>query len=128
QGAEALKTIEAMRGLAPPQNDDSRIALEEARAHTALGNFPRALAAAQHALQRSEQSGSRHLIARARLLEGRSHFDQGQLGPAEQSLEMARHMFVDIGDRAGAATALNSLAAVLADQQDLSRAGHMYEQ
>ena len=37
-------------------------------------------------------------------------------------------MFVSAGDKAGAASALNSLATVLADQQDLSRAQRMYEE
>ena len=39
---------------------------------------------------------------------------------AEQSLEAARQMFIDAGDRAGAAAALNSLGTVLSDQQDIT--------
>jgi eukaryotic-like serine/threonine-protein kinase len=128
QAADALKTIEAMRLLRAPQNEDPRIELEQAQASTALGNFPRELEAAQLALRRAESGGTRHLIARARLLEGRSYFNQGQLRPAEQSLEMARKTFVEIGDRAGAASALNSLAAVVGDLRDLPRAVRMHEE
>jgi serine/threonine protein kinase/tetratricopeptide (TPR) repeat protein len=128
QAADALKTLEALRHLPPPQNDDPRIDLEQAQAEYALGDFPHELAATQQAVQRAEHSGSRHLTARARLLEGRSHFNQGQLGPAEQSLEIARQMFVAVGDRAGAASALNSLASVLSDKQDLARAERMHKE
>ena len=90
-----------MRRLQPPQNEDPRIDLEQAQASTALGKFPDELAAAQQALRRAERGGSRHLVARARLFEGRSYFNQGQLRPAEESLQTARQIFVDIGDRAG---------------------------
>ncbi len=128
QAADALKTVEAMRQLRPPQNEDPRIDLEQAQASSALGDFPHELMAAQQALQRAEHGGSRHLIARARLLQGVSYFNQGQSGPAEQSLESARQGFIDVGDRAGAARALNSLATVLGDKQDLSRAVRMYQQ
>ena len=93
-----------------------------------LGDFPRELAAIQRALQRAEQTGARLLVARGRLFEGRSYFSQGELAKAEQSLEAARQMFIDAGDRAGAASALNSLGSVLGDQQDITRSQRMYEQ
>jgi tetratricopeptide (TPR) repeat protein len=112
----------------PPQNEDPRIDLERSQASSALGDFPSELKATQEALRRAEQSGSRHLIARARLLEGRSYFNQGQLKSAEQSLEIARKTFIEVGDRAGAALALNSLGSVMADMHDLPRAEQMYRE
>jgi serine/threonine protein kinase/tetratricopeptide (TPR) repeat protein len=128
QGAEAIKTIEAMRKLPPPQNDDPRIDLEHAQASSSLGRFPDSLAAAQRALKRAEQLGSRHLVARARLLEGRSYFNQGELRDAERSLEAARRIFVEVGDGASAATSLNSLASVTADLHDIPRSMRMFEE
>lgn len=126
--AEALETIAALRRLHAPQNEDPRIDLEQAQAATALGTFRDELAAAQQALSRAEREGSRHLVARARLLEGRSYFNQGQLRPAESSLHAARQLFLDIGDRAGVASALNSLGSVASDRHDLERAVTLYKE
>ncbi len=128
RGKEALATIGALRAVPPPQNLDPRIDMQEADAAAALADFPRELAALQRARASAEQSGAQGLLARARLLEGRSHFNQGQPGPAVESLEAAQRLFQEVGDRAGAASALNSLGTLLADQQDLARAVRMYEE
>jgi tetratricopeptide (TPR) repeat protein/TolB-like protein len=128
RGREALATIDAMRHAPAPQNQDPRIDLAEAEAQSALGDFPRELAALERALTRASENGATLVEARARLLEGRSFFSQGQPDRAVRSLESARQMFVDAGDKAGAASALNSLATVLSDQQDISRAQRMYEE
>lgn len=128
RGADALSTVADLRRAPPPQDTDPRIDLAEAQAASALGDFPRELAATQRALLRAEQIGARLLVARARLLEGRSYYNQGEPTKAEQSLEAARTVFLEAGDRSGAASALNSLGTVLADQQDITRAQRMYEQ
>ena len=125
---DALATIADLRRAPAPQNTDPRIDLAESQAASALADFPRELAAIQRALQRAEQTGARLLVARARLLEGRSYFNQGEPRKSERSLEAARQMFIDAGDRAGAASALNSLGTVLSDEQDITRAQRMYEQ
>jgi eukaryotic-like serine/threonine-protein kinase len=128
RGADALSTVQELRRAPAPQNSDPRIDLAEAQAASSLGDFPRELAAIQRALARAEQIGARLLVARARLLEGRSYYSQGQPTRAGQSMEAARTVFLEAGDRAGAAAALNSLGTVLADQQDITRAQRMYEQ
>ena len=128
QAADTLKTIEAMRQLRAPQNEDPRIDLEQAQASGALGNFQHELAAAQQALRRAEIGGSRHLVARARLLEGRAYLHQGQLRAAETSLEIARQTFVDIGDRVGEASALNNLGSVTSDLHDIQRSVGLHQQ
>jgi serine/threonine protein kinase/tetratricopeptide (TPR) repeat protein/TolB-like protein len=127
-GADALATVAELRRSPAPQNADPRIDLAEAQAASALGDFPHELAAIQRALHRAEDLGARLLVARARLLEGRSYFSQGQPARAEQSLDAARKVFLEAGDRAGAASALNSLGTVLSDQQDITRGQRMYEQ
>ncbi len=128
RAADALETVAGLRRAPAPQNADPRIDLAEAQAAAALGDFPRELAAIQRALRRAGETGSRLLVARARLLEGRSYFNQGEPARAEQSLDAARSVFLEAGDRSGAASALNSLGSVLADQQDITRAERMYEQ
>jgi serine/threonine-protein kinase len=126
RGADALTTVAELRRAPAPQNTDPRIDLAEAQAASALGDFPRELAALEHALGRAGQIGARLLIARARLLEGRSYFNQGEPTKAERSLDAARQVFLEAGDRSGAASALNSLGTVLSDQQDITRAQRMY--
>lgn len=128
QPTEALKTVEAVRRLPAPQSDDPRIDLEHSQASSVLGDFKSELQSVQRALARATESGTRHLIARARLFEGRSYFNQGQLTQAEKSLVVARQAFVEIGDRAGVASAENSLASVISDLRDLPRAEAIYQQ
>jgi serine/threonine protein kinase/tetratricopeptide (TPR) repeat protein len=125
---DALATVEAMRHVPGLQSRDPRIDIAEAQAQSALSNYSLELAAIQRALQAAQQNGSKLLVARARLYEGRSYFNQGQPDQAQKTLEIARGLFVEAGDRSGAASALNSLAVVLNDQQDIQRAQKMYEE
>ncbi|MGH2897271.1 MAG: tetratricopeptide repeat protein, partial [Solirubrobacteraceae bacterium] len=121
---DALATVESMRRVAA----DPRIDLAEAQAAAGLGDFPRQLTVLQRMIPGVERSQSRLLLAQGRLAEGGSYFNQGQPGPAEKSLEAARRIFIEVGDKAGAASALNSMANVLADQQDLARVRGLYEE
>jgi serine/threonine protein kinase/tetratricopeptide (TPR) repeat protein len=125
---DALATVVDLRRAPGPQNADPRIDLAESEAFAGLGDFPHQLAALQRALQHAEQAGAKLFVARARLFEGRCYFNQGEPQKAERSLDTARQLFLDAGDRAGAASALNNLGSVLADQQDITRAQRMYEQ
>ena len=125
---DALATVADLRRAPASPRDDPRIDLAESEAFGGLGDFPKQLAAIQRALQHAEQTGAKQLVARARLFEGRSYYNQGEPQKAERSLDTARELFLDAGDRAGAAAALNSLGSVLGDQQDITRAQRMYEQ
>jgi tetratricopeptide (TPR) repeat protein/tRNA A-37 threonylcarbamoyl transferase component Bud32 len=128
QAKDALTTIDALRQLREPENQDPRIDLEAAQAWEGLGDFPRESAAIQQALQHAERGGSRLLVARARLLEGHAYYNRGQLDAAEQALDRAQQMLLEVGDRAGAASALDNLAVVLSDKQDITRAEQMHRQ
>jgi tetratricopeptide (TPR) repeat protein len=125
---DALATVDAMHQVPAPQSRDPRVDLAEAQAYSAQANYARELAAIQRALQAAVQTGSKLLVARARLGEGRSYFNQGQPDKARRSLETARGLFLEAGDRSGAAATLNSLGSVLGDQQDISRAQRMFEE
>jgi serine/threonine protein kinase/tetratricopeptide (TPR) repeat protein/TolB-like protein len=128
QPKDALKTVAALRQLRAPDNEDPRIDLEEFQADDALGDFQQESVAIQRAVQRAERTGARFVLARARVLEGRSDYNRGLLGPAEKALDQAQQVFLEVGDRAAAAGTLNSLGAVLGDQQDLPRSERMYRQ
>jgi serine/threonine protein kinase/tetratricopeptide (TPR) repeat protein/TolB-like protein len=125
---DALATIAGLRRAPAPQNDDPRIELAESEAFAGLGDFKQQLTALERTLQQAERTGAKLLIARARLFEGRSYYNQGEPKKAEAALDTARQLFLDAGDRASAASALNSLGSVLSDQQDITRAQRMYEQ
>ena len=117
---EALETLQTIRRLPPPQGQDPRIDLVEAQAAAALGDFKHELEALQRAMRAAQSSGSRLLLAQATLREGRSYRNLGQPGPAERSMRAAQTVFEEVGDKAGVASALNGLAALLGDQDDLA--------
>ncbi len=127
-GKEALATVEAMRRLPAPQNADPRIDLAEAQAAAIVSDYAREIDALKRTLVSAEKTGSRMLMARARLLEGRSYYSQGQPGPAESAIEASRILFKEAGDRAGLASALNSLASVLGDRAGRARVQALYEE
>ena len=127
QAREARETLQTVRKLPPPQGQDPRIDLAEAQASSALGNYSQELEALLRAIGTAQASGSRLLLARATLLQGRSYFNQGQPVQAERSLQAARAVFEEAGDKAGVASALNSLATVLGDQNDIVAEG-LYRQ
>jgi serine/threonine protein kinase/tetratricopeptide (TPR) repeat protein/TolB-like protein len=112
---ESIETLRTIRRLPPPQGNDPRIDLAEAQAQSALGNFKQELAALQRGASAAESSGARLMLARARLLEGRSYYNQGQPQDAERALRAAEATFAEVGDKAGVASAFNSLGSVVGD-------------
>jgi serine/threonine protein kinase/tetratricopeptide (TPR) repeat protein/TolB-like protein len=127
RGADALVTVDEMRRAPAPHNADPRLDLAEAQAAAALGEYPRELAAVEQALQRASEAGARLVVARALLAKGRSLYNQGDAATAGTALEAARDAFQTAGDRAGEASALNSLAVVASDT-DAPRSKRMYEE
>lgn len=126
RGKEALETIDALRTL-PSAQTDPRLDIQEGQSAAALGDFKRELVALQRAVAGAERLNARGLLARAHLLEGRSHHNQGQPTEAKAAMEQARALFEAIGDRAGVASVLNSLGTVLSDEQQLASGAAMYE-
>jgi tetratricopeptide (TPR) repeat protein len=111
RGQEALGTLEALRKLPAPASEDPRIDLAEAEAAKALTDFTRQQRAAAVAARKAQGLGARLLYAQARLLEGTALVDQGAtFDAARASLDEARHIFEEAGDRAGVARAVNAIA------------------
>jgi serine/threonine protein kinase/tetratricopeptide (TPR) repeat protein/TolB-like protein len=121
----ALATIDALRARLP--QPDARLDIVESTAASGLADYPRELASIRRARQYADQHGMGLLSARAYLLEGRSLWNQGQTAEAEPALAKARELFAAGGDRAGEATALNSLATVVWDTEGLMPGMRMYE-
>ncbi len=125
RGSDALDTIAALH-KAPGASADPRVDIQEAEAASSLGDLVRELTALRRAAAAAAQSGARGLLARARLLEGRSLYNQGQQDAARAALGIAQQIFEEVGDRAGVAASQNSLASVVGEN-DLRRAAELYE-
>jgi tetratricopeptide (TPR) repeat protein len=110
RGQEALATVETLRTLPAPASLDPRIDLAEAEAAKALTDFTRQQRAAAQAAIKAQGLGARLLYAQARFLEGTALVDQGAaFDAARGSLEEARRIFEEAGDRAGVARAANAI-------------------
>ena len=127
-GKDALGVVDQLRLLPAPAKDDPRIDLAEAAAAGSLSDFKRQQVAAERAATKGQAQGARLLLARARLLESRALYEQGQLTQAAAASQEARDIDTAAGDRAGAAAALNTIASVLSARGDVIKATEMHEQ
>ena len=125
---EALATLDELRKLPSPAADDPRIDLEEANAASAISDFERQRAAAARAAQRGIANGSRILVARARVQEGRALGEMGQQEQAKVALQEARRIYVEAGHRRGEALAISALAAVIGRLGDWENARRLHEE
>jgi tetratricopeptide (TPR) repeat protein len=128
KGADALATVQALRKLPSPGNQDPRIDVAEAEAAGSLSNYRRQRAATSRAIEKAERQGTRFMAARARLLECWALRNLGDLDAARRRGEEAEAALAAAGDVRGQALGLNCIANVLYDQGKLSDAKAMYEQ
>ncbi len=126
KGKAALATIETLRNMPAPQNEDPRIDLAEAFAAQSLSDYPHVLKSATRAGEKGQAEGARLLVARARIAQGVALRKMGKPKDSLAAIEEGRQMFAAAGDRNGVATALNSSANVLAEQGDIQGAKKMF--
>jgi eukaryotic-like serine/threonine-protein kinase len=112
---DALVTIDSLRNLPPPSSEDPRIDLAEEAAQRPLSNFKAELAAAIRATERGQKLGSRLLVARAELAQGRSFYGLGQGKDFLAAAQEGRRIYAEAGDRSGEANALHYMATALYD-------------
>jgi serine/threonine protein kinase/tetratricopeptide (TPR) repeat protein len=127
-GKDALGVVDQLRMLPAPATDDPRIDLAEVAATGSLSDFKRQQAAAERAATKGQSQGARLVLARARLLESRARYEQGQLTQAAAAAQEAKEIYTAAGDRAGVAAALNNIASVLSDRGDVIKATEMHKQ
>jgi len=125
---EALGVLSNLRSLPPPSGTDPRIDLTEASIAARAGDYKRQQVLAQQAAAKAQSSGTRLLLARAKLVEGWALDDQSLLNEAAQAYSTARQIYDQAGDPDGTATALNDLGIVLQKQGDLAGAKTKLEQ
>ena len=128
KGRDALAIVEALRKLPPPQRDDPRIDIAEARAAYALGDNRRALAATKGATAKGEMQEAKLLVAVARNEQGRALSSLGEPRNARAAYEDAQRIYAAAGDSDHAARTSNNIAILLYDQGDFTGALAMYEQ
>ncbi|MBZ5558503.1 MAG: tetratricopeptide repeat protein [Acidobacteriia bacterium] len=128
KGREALGTLDALRKLPAPANDDPRIDLAEANTAAALSDFKRERTAAANAAAKGTKTGARLIVGNARLAEGWALRNLGQLPDAAAALEDAKSIFVTASDRGGVARAVNYQGLLLKDQGYLDQAREMFQQ
>ncbi|MFI5006723.1 MAG: protein kinase [Solirubrobacterales bacterium] len=118
--AEALVTVSALRALPTPSSEDPRIDLAEVDAHAAVSDYKAQRAGASRAAQRARARGTRLLLAKAMMSEGQALFQLGKGAEAEAAIREARSLYHAVGDRAGEAFALASLATIVGDRGRLA--------
>ena len=125
QDAEA--TLEGLRGLAPPAADDPRIDLAEADLAWSQAQFPRTLEVSTRAADKGRRQGARLLAARGRRSAARALWRLGRLDEAVAATGEAERTLLELGDRAGAAAALNLQGVVLYERGELQAALEVYD-
>jgi serine/threonine protein kinase/Tfp pilus assembly protein PilF len=125
---DALGTIASLRSLPPPQSDDPRISLQEARTRTALGDSKGQLAAAETAADQAAAQGSKFVEASALLSAGSAHFNLGEKDKALAAWEECRQIWASAGYSGEVAKTVNNTGLVLYQMGNLPEAKKHYEE
>jgi len=124
----SLRTVEDMRFLPPPSNEDPRIDLWEAAAHGLAGDLEAQLAAASRAAERAGALGAGLLVAQAYVQQAQTYRLLGRLEEAERAARAALDIYAGLDDDAGAAAALTNWANVLFARGEIDAAADFYDQ
>jgi tetratricopeptide (TPR) repeat protein len=125
---DALATLDGLRKLPPPANDDPRIDIREADAADKLGDYKRETAAADRAVEKARAQGARLLAAQALLQKCWGLKILGQPKEAIARCEEAQGIFAEAGDRDHVASALDQVAGILEEQGDYAAAKVKFDQ
>jgi len=126
--SDALATLARLRKLPPPQGQDLRIDVDEIMAANEASEYKRTMALAADLGEKAKQQGARYLVSKS--LQFRCAALRN-LGNPKGGIEMCRegqNLSAAIGDRAGEAASINTIANALYDLGDLAGARKMYEQ
>lgn len=117
----ALASVQKLRQLPPPANQDPRLDILEAKVSADSGDRQAAQALLERAAQKGEAMGAQLLVARARLEEAYVLDLMGQHDRALQSAAAAKPIFSATGDRGATADVLMAMSNVYAHQGDTAR-------
>jgi eukaryotic-like serine/threonine-protein kinase len=119
---EALTTVEALRKLNAPAQDDPRIDLVEGLAAASLGDFKRGQVLDSRAAGKARTQGARLILARALHQEAVTLHRLGELKEATGRAREAKEIYNAAGDRGGASRALGMNGMILLAQGDVDNA------
>ncbi len=125
---EALATVERLRALPEPASLDVRIDLTEAWAAFKLGDYRKAEEVTAKAARKARQRKAKILLARTLHLRSVTLGVLGELDEAQAALDESQNLFLEVGDRAGAARVLTNRAGLLGRQGDLAGAARAYRE
>ena len=128
KGQDAFASIAHLRLLPAPVSDDPRIDLQEAYAGSQLSDFKRVQAASDNAARKSEQRGSRLLLAQAKLFQSAAAKNLQDLDGAKTLDDEAQHIYESVGDRYGAARARVRMADVLWRRGEIAQSNAISEE
>jgi serine/threonine protein kinase/tetratricopeptide (TPR) repeat protein len=122
QPREAHATLEALRRLPPPLDEDARIDLAESLAMAALSNFEASRRHAEAAVERARRAGQWLIVGSAMTSEAFAVRNLGSPARAVELLEESERLFLVGGDRGGAARSMLGRAIALMDLMRLNDA------
>jgi DNA-binding winged helix-turn-helix (wHTH) protein/tetratricopeptide (TPR) repeat protein len=126
--SDALRTLDALRALPPPANEDPQIDLLEASAQIGL-NLPAAQVAAKRAIAKGAAIGSPLLVARAYgiLCQQGAAFGSS-IDEVALDCKNAMQSYASAGDRYNEARTMNDAAGVFYSRGDLRQAEKMWRE
>ena len=125
---DALATIEQLRRLPTPANDDPRIDLQEAASANNLGDSRRGLTCAKRAEQKATSAGLQLIAARARFSSADALYQLGQPKDAMTGYQEALKTYQRLGDRVQVANVYYDMSQSYDDMGDRTASRKAAEQ
>jgi DNA-binding winged helix-turn-helix (wHTH) protein/tetratricopeptide (TPR) repeat protein len=128
RGTDALATLEKLRRLPPPANQDPQIDLAQAEAAESLGDFKQELGYSDGAIRNGALLGERLLVARAWTKKSWALRRLGQTTEATRGLLEAKEIFSEAGDMQGVASVLRLVGGAQSEQGEFAQAERTYQE
>jgi eukaryotic-like serine/threonine-protein kinase len=128
KGQDALSTVDQLRRLPPPANEDPRIDLQESASANEMGDAYRSLASAQRTAQKAESTGMQFIAANARLSIAIAKYGLGRPKEAMTAYQEALETYQHLGDRVQVANIYYNMSQALDDMGDRAGARRSAEQ
>ncbi|RPH57139.1 hypothetical protein EHM82_01970, partial [bacterium] len=125
---DAIKTIEVLRTLPPPDGKDPRIDLAEAMNAKRMSNFELQIRASKAAETKGRNVNESLVVAQALSLQGDALLLTGTLAPARDAFLQARDLFLKAGDSTQAALMLTRVGVTLHEESSLEEAKRKFEE
>lgn len=128
QGKEALSTVARLRRLPPPENEDPRIDLVEAKAAESQSDYRRYLQSASAAAAKAQARGSRLILADALHEQGYAYDRLGHPERAIAAYRQARELWAAAGNQYSATSNLGIIAVEQYYSGDFAAAARSFEE